>query len=184
MTRCSVFMKILSRDIFLDKKELIINVESHPHEDLEPGIFMNSLTLWDEAFFPHFGSYLQKSWSDLHENFATEVSSDKERAGLRIRTPDAAPCWRVVPYWRDRRWRPTTTTELFANKTSMLIFIQAATARPTHIIAVATQTRTLSQPTSLRPQIGYNAGEDCRQLSLYANSKALVAYITLHITLH
>ena len=40
--------------------------------------FQESSTLRDRAFFPQFGSYLLKTSLDLHENFTTNVSLEKE----------------------------------------------------------------------------------------------------------
>jgi len=85
----------------LDKKELIINVESHPHEDLEPGIFMNSLTLWDEAFFSTLWLISLEKLIGSSRKFCHRGIFGQGKS----RTSNAAPCWRVVPYWRDRRWR-------------------------------------------------------------------------------
>ena len=59
----------------------------------------DSSTLRDKSFFPQFGSHLCTYWSDLHENFITNVTLDKEvhskfrnssgsEVRIRIRTSD------------------------------------------------------------------------------------------------
>ena len=51
---------------------------SHGPPDPNPAIFKDSATLRDRAFFPQFGLYLWREWSDFHYIFITEVSLDKE----------------------------------------------------------------------------------------------------------
>ena len=71
---------------------------SHLLPDPDPGIFWTILQHSKvDHFFPQFGCYLQKNWTDLHENFITDVSLDKgvpvkfwksSGSGVLIRTPD------------------------------------------------------------------------------------------------
>jgi len=65
-------------EMHLVTKKNASNYGKHPHLNLDPRILGKIFQHREIRHFPRFGSYLWKSWPNFHENFVTDVSSDKK----------------------------------------------------------------------------------------------------------
>ena len=100
-------------DAYLWTKKNWLNFESHLLLDPDPGIFKGFFNIVRRGIFPQCGLYLWKNWLDLHENFTTNVTLDKEVPvkfrkssgfGVWIQSPNPYPYYTDSESWPDLSW--------------------------------------------------------------------------------